>query len=194
QALGLIGDRADAAAISAMVQAHVRAGALTGIAADDLTHPLAPAVEAVRLGLYALVPLGSYEALSAAALNADGQPVSTWWPIAYAIQRIGDPKAAPALLSLLSSGGRYSQAFAARGLGVVKATTAVDPLMKIVQERKADPAVVVQSVRALTAIGDSRAAALMLALAVDQKADLALRTEALAGVGALRPNDALDVL
>ena len=60
-----------------MVQAHIKAGALTGVAPDDLTYPLAPPVEAVRLGLYALVRLGSYEALAAAVLDANGQPVST---------------------------------------------------------------------------------------------------------------------
>ena len=59
EALGLIGDRADADAVSAMVQAHVQAGALAGIEPDDLTYPLAPPVEAVRLGLYALVRLNS---------------------------------------------------------------------------------------------------------------------------------------
>ena len=60
EALGLLGDRADADAVAAMVQAHIKAGALTGVAPDDLTYPLSPAAEAVRLGLFALARLGSY--------------------------------------------------------------------------------------------------------------------------------------
>ena len=82
EALGMIGDRADAAAVSEMTQAHIRAGALNALQPDDLGYPLAPEVEAARLGLYALVKLGSYDALAAAALTADGQPVSRWWPVA----------------------------------------------------------------------------------------------------------------
>lgn len=194
EALGLIGNRADAGAVSAMVQAHVRAGALSGIAPDDLTYPLTPAVEAARLGLYSLVRLGSYEAIASAVLDPAGQPVSHWWPVAYALQRNGDPKATPALMTLLTTAGRYTSAFAARGLGLVKAAAAVGGLMQIVQERQAPPAVVMQSVRALIAIGDIRAGPLMRTLATDAKADLALRLEALGAIGVLRPPDAVDVL
>ena len=71
-----------------------------------MTYPLAPAVEAARLGLYALVRLGSYEALAAATLDASGQPVSTWWPVAYALQRLPDPRSGPALVTLLNTPGR----------------------------------------------------------------------------------------
>src|SRR5215208_863236 len=93
EALGLIADRADADAVSGMVRTHVAAGALAAIDAGDLGYPLAPAVEAVRLGLYALVRLGSFEALAAAALDASGQPVSRWWPVAFALQRAADARA-----------------------------------------------------------------------------------------------------
>jgi len=61
EALGLIGDKADGAAIGRMVGAHVAAGALSTVQADDLTFPLAPPVEAVRLGLFALARLSTYE-------------------------------------------------------------------------------------------------------------------------------------
>ncbi len=42
----------------------------------------------------------------------DGQPVSRWWPVAYALQRVGDAQAAPALAALLATPGRYTAAFA----------------------------------------------------------------------------------
>ena len=40
-----------------MMQAHTKAGVLDGIAADDLEYPKPAPVEAVRLGMYALVRL-----------------------------------------------------------------------------------------------------------------------------------------
>jgi cyclophilin family peptidyl-prolyl cis-trans isomerase/HEAT repeat protein len=188
QALGMAGERTEEAAnaVSAMVQGYVKAGALQGIAPDDLTYPLAPNVEAVRLGLYALVQMGLFAPLAAATLDANGQPVSPWWPIAYAIQRLGDAKGAPALQALLATEGRITAAFAARGLGVMKATPAAPALRGIVQARRAHPAVVLQSVRALAAIGDAAAAEPLEAIVRDDRLDRTLRVEALIALGTLR--------
>jgi cyclophilin family peptidyl-prolyl cis-trans isomerase/HEAT repeat protein len=194
EALGQIGDRGDAAAVRAMVQAHVKAGVLTAIAPDDLTHPLSAQVEAARLGLYALVRLGDFSALASAALDAQGQPVSGWWPVAYALQRAADPKAAPALLALLNTEGRYTAAFAARGLGVIKAAGAGEALVGVVRERRRDQAVVVEAIRALAAIGHAPAGPVLAAIVADAKADPALRLEALAALGALRPPAVTDLL
>ena len=120
---------------------------------DDLAYPLAPPVEAARLGLYALVRLGSYEALAAAALDASGRPVSTWWPVAYALQRLGDHarRACPHRAS--DTPGRYTPALcrtrARRHEGDVGCRL---PLRQIVERRAADPAVVIQAIRAAAAI------------------------------------------
>ena len=194
EALGTIGDPADATAVSVMVRTHIGAGALTGMVADDLTSPLPPAVEAARLGLYALVRFGSYEALAAAALDAGGQPVSNWWPVSYAIQRLGDPRSAPALLTLLNAPGRYTAAFAARGLGVMKAPAAAEPLREIVERRTAHRAVLIQAARALAAIGDSAAAPLVTRIVVDTDADATLRLEAMTTLSVLATTDSLDLL
>jgi len=193
-ALGMIGDRADADTISGMVRTHVAAGALTGIAPDDLSYPLAPAAEAVRLGLYALVRLGSFEAVAAAALDAAGRPVSTWWPVAYALQRPGDARATTALLALLQTPGRYTAAFAARGLGVAKAAEGAAPLRQIVAQRTAPPAVVLQAVRALAAIGDAEAGAVLARIVADAEADPTLRVEAMTAFAAVARADSLDLL
>jgi cyclophilin family peptidyl-prolyl cis-trans isomerase/HEAT repeat protein len=112
EAIGQIGDRGDGDAIGAMVQAHIKAGALMGISPDDLTYPLSAPTEAVRLGLYALARLGAYDALAAAVL-VNEQPVSTWWPVAYALQRVGDPRAASALMALINTPGRFTASFGA---------------------------------------------------------------------------------
>src|SRR5947199_6584944 len=101
EALGTIGDKADAPAIAALVKGLIQGGALTSVAADDLAWPLAPAVDATRLGLYALVRLGSYDGIASSVLDVNGAPVSTWWPVAYALGRSGDARAVPALIALL---------------------------------------------------------------------------------------------
>jgi cyclophilin family peptidyl-prolyl cis-trans isomerase/HEAT repeat protein len=194
EALGMIGDRMDAPAVSAMVQAHVKAGALMGIASDDLGYPLAAPAEAVRLGLYALVRLGSYDALAAAALDAGGQPVSNWWPVAYALQRLGDAKATTALLTLLNTPGRYTAAFAARGLGAIKAQSATAALRQIVEQRRADPAVMIQAIRALAAIGDAAPAPVLTRIVADGEATQTLRIEAMAALGAVAGPDSIDLM
>ena len=58
EALGLIAHKTAASAIGAMVAAHVSAGALNGLNADDMGVPKPPPVEAVRLGVYALARVG----------------------------------------------------------------------------------------------------------------------------------------
>jgi cyclophilin family peptidyl-prolyl cis-trans isomerase/HEAT repeat protein len=179
EALGHIANRDDASAVSDMVRTYAAAGALTGITADELAYPLAPQVEAIRLGLYALVRLGSFDALWAAAIGANGQPISNWWPVAYALQRLGDARAAPALIGLLNTPGRYTAAFAARGLGVMKAPAATAPLRQIVEQRNAPAAVQIQALRALAAIGDRASVPALTKLVADARTDPALRAEAM---------------
>ena len=185
EALGLIGDKADAPAVAAMVRTHVQAGVLKGIAADNLDYPLAPAVEAVRLGAYALARLGVYDALASAVLNPAGQPVSEWWPVAYALQRVGDARAAAPLASLLVTPGRYTASFAARGLAAAKATVALPQLRAFVETRQADRAVLVQSIRALAALSDTSSAAVFSRLVSDQSLDQGVRAEAMTAFATL---------
>jgi HEAT repeat protein len=194
EALGMIASGEDAAAVSDMVQGHVRAGALAGLQADDLTYPLAPPVEAVRLGLFALVRLGSYEALAGAALDASGQPVSRWWPVSYALQRLGDPRASDALIDLLRTPGRFTAAFAARGLGVMRAQAAAPTLRQAVEQPGTPPAVVVQAIRALAGIGDAAAVPLLTDIVVDGEAGTTLRIEAMTALGGLASQESLDLM
>ena len=87
EALGMLAHKAAAPSVTTMVSSHINAGALKGITPDDLAHPKTAAAEAVRLGLYALVRLGSYDAIAGSVLDAAGHPRSRWWPIAYALHR-----------------------------------------------------------------------------------------------------------
>ena len=194
EALGLIADRADADAVSAMVRTRIAAGALTGIEPDDLSYPLAPPVEAVRLGLYALVRLGSYEALAAAALDAAGQPVSRWWPVAYALQRSADARAVPALLALIDTPGRYTAAFAVRGLVTTKATQAAARIRPIVEQRRADAAVLIQAIRAVTSLGDKAAMPALIKIIADPSVAPGLRLEVMTAIATLADGESADVL
>ena len=179
EALGLIGDKADAPAVATMVRAHVQAGVLKGIDADNLDYPLAPAVEAVRIGVYALARLGVYDALASTVLDPAGQPVSTWWPISYALQRVGDARAAAPLASLMVTPGRYTASFAVRGLAAAKATSALPQLRAFVETRQADRAVLVQAIRALASLSDTSSATVLSRLVTDQSLDQGVRAEAM---------------
>ena len=185
QALGFIGDKGDADAVSAMVRTHVQAGALSNVEADDLGYPQAPPVEAVRLGIYALARLGTFEPLAASVLGADGRPVSQWWPVAYALQRVGDPRAAPALVQLLGTQGRYTASFAAKGLARMPPPDAITALRRIVEQRRAEPVVTVQAMRALAAAGVSDAVPALLTIVRDPSASGALRSEAILAAASL---------
>ncbi|HLG57694.1 MAG TPA: HEAT repeat domain-containing protein [Vicinamibacterales bacterium] len=194
EALGLIGDRSDADAIGAMIQVHIRAGALKAVAPDEVTYPLDASIEAVRLGLYALARLTAYEPLAAAVLDGSGQPVSTWWPVAYALQRVGDARAAPALTALINTPGRFTASFAVKGVGSTKAIQAAPALRQIVEQRQQPPAVVIQAVRSLAALRDAAAVPLLTKIVADTRADPTLRLEAMTAFGALVSADALDGL
>ena len=193
EALGQIGDRSDADAIGAMVQAHIKAGALMGVSPDDLTYPLSAPTEAVRLGLYALARLGAYDALATAVL-VNEQPVSTWWPVAYALQRSGDPRAAPALMALVNTPGRFTAAFAVKGLGTSKATQAAPVLRQILEQRTRPAPIVIQAVRSLTAIRDASAVPVLIKVIADASADATLRLEAANAFGALVTTEHVELL
>jgi cyclophilin family peptidyl-prolyl cis-trans isomerase/HEAT repeat protein len=194
EALGLIGDASAAAAIGAMAAEYARQGVLASLAPDFEGWPLDPPVDAWRLGIAALVRLKAYDALAPAVLDARGGPVTAWWPAAYALQRIEDPRAAPALLALARGSGIYSRAFAIRGLGTLKHQPALETLRSVLAERSLDPRVRVAAVRALAQLGDAGSAARMLELLHAGDTDPNTRLEIVVALGALRAQPALDTL
>ena len=194
EALGAIGDKSDAPAVAAMVKALVQGGALNNIGPDDLTYPLAPPAEATRLGLYALVRLAAYDGIAAAVLDTNGAPVSTWWPVAFALGRAGDPRAAAPLVALLQVPGRFTAAFAARGLGALKAQSGAAALRDLVNRRQRDPAIVIAAVRALAAMGDPASRTVFEKILADGGVDATLRLEAANALAALHSPDSLDFI
>ncbi len=194
EALGQVGHKPAATAIATMMSGHIAAGALNGLDADDMGYPKSAALEAVRLGAYALVRLGSYDALASSLLDSAGQPRTRWWPLAYAFQRVGDPKAAPVLLALLQGEGQLTRAFAARGLAALKEPRAAAPMLTIAGDAAEPQAVRIQAIRALAALGEARAGAVLTRIVTAPKVEANLQLEALTALGALRPAGSVDLL
>jgi cyclophilin family peptidyl-prolyl cis-trans isomerase len=98
------------------------------------------------------------------------------------------------LLEVLRTPGKYTRAFAARGIGSLRAVEAVPNLLPLLESPGTPLEVVVSAVRALGQMGDSRAVAPLVALASDPAADPNVRLEAVTALGQLRAGDAVPVL
>ena len=180
--------------IGTMAAEYARSAAVLAMRPDDESYPADASAEAFKLGIFALVRLRAYEPLAAAVLDANGQPASTWWPVAYALQRLGDKRALPALTRLLQGPGKYTAAFAARGLGAIKDPASVAPLSALVAAPKTPAEVVVAAARALGEIGGAGGAAPLIARASDPASDPNVRLEAVTALGRLRAPEALPVV
>jgi cyclophilin family peptidyl-prolyl cis-trans isomerase/HEAT repeat protein len=194
EALGLIGDTASAQAIASMAAAHLPAVMAASLDADEGASPVEPAAEAFRLGVYALTRLKAADALMGVVLDPAGQPRLAWWPVAYALSRIEDPRVVPALVTLLRSVGSVTRAFAARGLGARHATASAGALVPLAEAWRIDPRVAVSAIRALAQVGAGEAAAPLRALVQDREVDANVRLEALTALGALKDHEALGLV
>jgi len=191
EALGLIGDPAAGAPIGRLVAAIVQSGAVASspAEADEARRDTPAAV--FRLGVFALVRLKAYDQLAAAVLDPSGQPRVRWWPVAFALQRLEDKRALPALLSLASDNNPYTRAFAVKGLGALKdqsATAVILPLLS-----SPDTGVLIESIRALGKIGDPAAAAPLLRI-MQGRGPQQQRVEAVTALGGFRGPDIVDNL
>ena len=193
EALGQLAVTASAGAIATSA---APCGALiVPIDADEEKYPLSPEVEACRLSILALVRLRQYDALAKVVLTPDGRPVSSWWPVAFALQRVGDARAADALNTLASGGtGVYTQAFALRGLAGYKDARAVAPAIAIAGRNDADVRLRASAIRALGQLGDERAVQPLIDLVRTRTAPPNLRLEAMTALGTLGNRRALTTM
>src|SRR5262245_32352865 len=120
EALGLVGDAGAADAISGLAYQVLQSGALAQVPTDEEDLKRDTPAAAFRLAMYALVRLKANGQLIAAVLDSASQPRVRWWPVAYALQRIEDPRTLPALLTLAKEAHPYTRAFAVKGLGGLK--------------------------------------------------------------------------
>jgi cyclophilin family peptidyl-prolyl cis-trans isomerase/HEAT repeat protein len=191
-ALGLLGDASTAAAVAgAAVDCAAR---LAPIAPDDEEWPKTPEVEICRSALFALVRLKQYDALARVALDAQGQPVSRWWPVAYALQRIADPRAAPALLTLVPTDGVYTPAFALRGLAAAGDRRVLPNAIAMAVNQSTDVRLRVTAIRALGQIGGAEGVMPLLSLLNQRATPPTLALEAVTALGALRDRRAFNAL
>jgi cyclophilin family peptidyl-prolyl cis-trans isomerase/HEAT repeat protein len=194
EALGLIDAKDAAGAIGRMAAEYAKAPAVMGMQPDDEQWPAAAEAEAFKLGVFALVRLRAYDALASAVLDGSGHPVSTWWPIAYALQRIEDPRAVPALRELAQVHGRYTPAFAMRGLAAAKAEKTDALLLPLLDPAKTPREVLAAAIRACGSLGVRTGAGRLAAIASDARVESNLRLEAVAALGALTAEEQLPIL
>ena len=192
EALGLLGDVTAAEAVGRLASQIVQSGALAEPPGDDADTRRDLPASAFRAALYTLVRLKAYDHLAAAVLDGAGQPKVRWWPVAYALQRIDDERALPALLTLANETHPYTRAFAAKGLGGLKDASAVPVLIGLLASP--ETAVVVESVRALGRIGDRTAADMLVKLVREKDTNAQVRREALEALGSMLAPGVFDVL
>jgi len=192
EALGLIGERSAAAAI-------VRAGTdcpawLASVAADDEAWPKGPEIEMCRLSLYALVRLQDFDALAQIAIDSAGRPVSSWWPVAYALQRSGDRRALPALRALASANGSTTVGFALRGLTALEDPEALPLARALAVNRTADVKLRVAAVRLIARTGTAVDAKAIVPILSEEPPSSPLAIEVAGALGAMRAPEAFEII
>ncbi len=192
EALGLLGDSAAAEPIGRMLAQMVDAGLFGQSPGDEADARRDSPAGAFRLGIFALVRLKAFDQLAAAVLDPSGQPRVRWWPVAFALQRLEDKRGLTALLTLAQDTHPYTRTFAIKGLAALKDRAAVPILVPLVSTN--DGAVVVEAIRALGRIGDPAAAAPLLGIIRDRRANPIVRTEAVSALSGTQVADVKEIL
>ncbi|HUK34764.1 MAG TPA: HEAT repeat domain-containing protein, partial [Vicinamibacterales bacterium] len=192
EALGLIGDPSAADAVGKMVAAIVQSGAVAQPPSPaDEARPDTPAA-AFRLGVFALVRLKAYDQLAAAIIDAGGKPKTTWWPVAFALQRMEDRRGLAVLQALARDADPYTRAYAVKGLGALKDRGSVPMMLPLLTTP--DTGVQVEAIRALGKIGDAVAAAPLLRIVQASGSAPMIRLEAVTALGGIRAPGVVDAM
>lgn len=192
EALGLIGEQAGVAPVAKLATDIVATGAVARPPAES-SDPVRNTPAAVfRACVFALAKLKAYDALAAVVLEPSGQPKLSWWPVAFALQRLEDPRALRPLIALLTDRDPYTRAFAAKGLGAMKDRAAVDALIPLVGDP--DRPVAIEAIRSLGRIGGSAAAPSMIALLRSASTETNVRVEAITALGSMPGPGVFDML
>lgn len=169
-------------------------GEIAALAPDDERYPQTPAVEVCRSAILALTRMRQYDALAKVILDDAGRPVSSWWPVAFALQRVGDKRAANPLVALVNVDGADTPAFALRGLGAYGDRRGIPAARGIAQRRAADVRVRVAAVRMLGQLKDRESVPVLQRVLDDQATPPNLALETVAALGAIGDASAFDVL
>jgi cyclophilin family peptidyl-prolyl cis-trans isomerase len=192
EALGLIGDAGAAAPLAALLTRTIESGALVQLPGDNVDVRRDTPAAVFRLAVVALVRLKAFDQLAAAVLDGSGQPRVRWWPVAFALQRLENPRAVTALRTLARETQPYTRAFAIRGLGTLKDRSSASVLIPLVSG--ADRGVAFEAIRALGRIGDPAAAAPLIKVIHDRMTPKGLRVEAITALGGIKAPNVADEL
>jgi HEAT repeat protein/cyclophilin family peptidyl-prolyl cis-trans isomerase len=184
EALGLMGDASAADAVGRLAAQIVQSGALAQPPGDEDDVRRDTPTAACRLALHALVRLKAYPQLAAVVLDSRGQPRVRWWPVAFALQRLEDKRALPALLTLAKDAHPYTRAFAVKGLAALRDPAALPVLMPLLSS--GERSVLIETIRALGRIGDGSAAEPLLRFIRDASTDPHVRLESVSALGGIR--------
>ena len=191
EGLGLIGV---ASASTAVADAASGCGPLIALIRPDDEEPKGPAEEACKLSIVALVRLRQFDALARVVLDANGAPVSSWWPVAFGLQRSNDPRAAGPLAALATGAGVYTPAFALRGLGALKDSRAGTLAAAAAARPDADIRLRAEAIRVLGRVAARDAVPLLVELLEDQNTPPNLVLEAITAIGAIGDSRAFDAM
>jgi cyclophilin family peptidyl-prolyl cis-trans isomerase len=192
EALGMIGDASAAPAIAKMVAAIAASDAFAQPPSDDLDAARDTPQAAFRLGVYALVKLKAYDSFAAAVLDSAGAPRVRWWPVAYAFQRLEDPRGLQALLALVKEPHPFTRAFAAKGLGAMNDRAAGTALLPLVTAPERP--VAIEAIRSLGRLREATAAPALIKIALAPKEHHHLRIEAATALGSITAAGVYDAL
>lgn len=185
--------QAKAAAAIAASAGHC-ATVIATIAPDDQTWPGAPDVDACRSAILAVTRLRNFDALARIVLTVEGKPVATWWPVAYALQRVRDKRAVDALVALANSDGVSTQSFAMRGLGDYGDARAAGVARGIAVRRTAEVRLRVAAIDMLARLKDTDSVPMLQQLLIDKTTAPTVLLAATNALGAIGDDKAFDVL
>lgn len=192
EALGRLGDASAASAIGRMVGELAASEAFAQTPSDDLDAARDTPQAAFRLGVSALVRLKAYDPLATAVLDPDGVPRVRWWPVAYAFQRLEDPRGLQALLALARETHPYTRAFAAKGLGAINERAAGAALLPMATAP--ERLVAIEAIRSLGRLREAAAAPVLLKIAQGSREHAHLRLEAVLALGSIKADGVYDTL
>jgi cyclophilin family peptidyl-prolyl cis-trans isomerase/HEAT repeat protein len=201
EALGLIGEPR-AAGPAAVTPAGTAIAAMASgcradiapLTPDDERWPISGGIEVCRAAILALTRMRQFDPLAKVILDDAGKPVSTWWLVAYALQRVGDKRAAAPLAALLTVDGINTPSFAFRGLGGYGDRRGIAAARSAAERRTADVRLRVAAVRMLGQLKDAASIPLLLRVLGDQATPPNLSLEIVTALGVIGDEKSFDAL
>ncbi|WP_224366024.1 HEAT repeat domain-containing protein [Hyalangium versicolor] len=101
--------------------------------------------------------------------SADSETALANKELAAVLGRLGDPKAAPALVGLLRNRDNYTRVEAVQALGLLRAPQAVEPLVQIASSDDNETFLQKKAIEALGRIGDAKAVPMLMRMLTKER-------------------------